>query len=101
MNHIIGKIFVSQRIKFDAENSYTRCGFQDCEIELDGSRFPDRTCTFQGCSFNIIGHAARTVGFLQLAWETPGMGAVIETVMTQVTSNADFAKQIVRKRKVS
>ena len=100
MQRITGKIFVGQTIRFQPGQVYIRCGFEDCVIELDGSSFPDRSCTFQGCSFKIIGIAAGTVGFLQQAWETPGMGPILETVLAQITGSKALAKQFTSKRKV-
>lgn len=100
MQQIIGKIFVGQTIRFRPDQAYSRCGFEDCVLELDGSSFPDRNCTFQGCSFNITGGAAGTIGFLQQAWETPGMAPILEAVFAQITGSTTLAKQFTSKRKV-
>ena len=100
MQQITGKIFVGQTIRLRPDQSYVRCGFEDCVIELDGSSFPDRSCTFQGCSFDLIGNAAQTIGFLQQAWETPGMAPVMEAVFAEITGSKVLAKQFTSKRKV-
>jgi hypothetical protein len=100
MQQISGRIFVGETIRFRPEQVYIRCGFEDCALDLDGSSFPDSSCTFRGCSFNFTGGAARTIGFLQQLWETSEMGTILETVFTQITGSKILAKQFTSKRKV-
>jgi hypothetical protein len=100
MQQFSGKIFIGETIRFQPGQVYTRCGFEDCLIEIDGSSFPDSTCTFQGCSFNFKGGAAGTISFLRQLWETPGMGSVLDVVFEQITGSKPLAKQFTKRRKV-
>jgi hypothetical protein len=100
MQQFRGKIFVGQRIRLQPRQVYTRCGFEDCVLEIDGSSFPDATCTFQGCTFNFDGGAAGTISFLRQLWHMPGMGPILEVVFEQITGSKALAKQFTKKRTV-